>query len=372
MDEFDINKLSLRMQNTGGSNYLSRMPLYECLRRTLQEMITNGEIPDGCRLPADKNFATSLGINHRTLGKALNELRQCGLLIRHRAKGTFVNSPKKGDISSFGTKEKLVSVIFDDTTQGTFQTDLFVAIHNKLVANNLEVLFMSSAGRPDTQFATIRSTLLKPNCCGCIVWSIMSDTQIRELMQIKPRNFPLIILDKYYPGISYDSVRYDAFDAAQKIGAYYVNRGYQKLAFVGPSSKKELLKLRVAGLRSALRNPQELQLIYFDEVNTVHLNNYEEIPLITANLEALAWLYKMRQNAKLTASNLIPIATFCTSNDLLPPLPILKAIFSSEELGCKSTELLVARLHGDHTDYQTHLIKSAIHEPVSSYELVHK
>lgn len=372
MAEFDIEKFTHKLQLTGGSNYLSRMPLYECIRRTLQEMIVSGEIPDGCQLPSDKVFAKALGINHITLGKALNEVRKCGLLIRNRSTGTVVHSPRKEDINSSGTKEKLVSVIFDDTTQGTFQTDLFVAIHNKLVANNLEILFQSAAGHPNAQFAAIRSILLKPNCCGCIVWSIMNETQIRELMQIKPKKFPLIILDKAYPGIAYDSVRYDAFDAAQKIGAYYVKRGYQKLAFVGPGSKREFMEQRVAGLRSALRNPQELQLIYYDEVNTIHLNNYEEIPLITANFEALNWLYKMRRNAKLTASNLIPIATFCTSNDLLPPLPILETIFSSEELGYKSVELLVARLHGDHSDYQTHLIKGTIHEPVISTELVAK
>jgi len=372
MDEFDIIKFIQKLQVTGGNNYLSRMPLYECIRRTLQEMIVSGEIPDGCHLPSDKAFAKALGINHITLGKALNEIRKCGLLIRNRSTGTVVHSPSQAEINSSGTKEKLVSVIFDDVTYGTFQTDLFVAIHNKLVANNLEILFQSSAGHQNAQFAAIRSMLLKPNCCGCIVWSIMSDIQVKELMRIKPKNFPLIILDKAYPEISYDSVRYDAFDAAQKIGAYYVNRGYQKLAFVGPSSKREFMEQRVAGLRSALRNPQKLQLIYYDEVNTIHLNNYEEIPLITANFEALNWLYKMRQNAKLTTSNSIPIATFCTSNDLLPPLPILEAIFSSEELGYKSVELLVARLHGDHSDYQTHLIKGKIHEPVSSYELVHK
>lgn len=371
MDEFDINKLSLRMQNTGGSNYLSRMPLYECLRRTLQEMITDGEIPDGCRLPADKNFATSLGINHRTLGKALNELRQCGLLIRHRAKGTFVNSPKNGEIGSFGNKEKLVSVIFDDTTQGTFHTDLFVAIHNKLVANNLEVLFMSSAGRPDTQFATIRSILLKPNCCGCIVWSIMSETQVRELMQIKPKNFPLIILDKAYSGIAYDSVRYDAFDAAQKIGTYYVNRGYQKLAFVVAKNKEENVKSRIAGVRSALPNPQELEVISFDKGDTVDLDKYEGIPVVTANLEALNWLYQIRQNAKSQSGNSIQVATFATRNDLLPPLPVMEVIFSSEEVGYKSVELLVARLHGDQSDYQKHLIKGTIHESIISTALVH-
>ncbi len=350
------------------------MPLYECIRHTLQEMIICGEIPDGCHLPSDKVFAKALGINHITLGKAHNELRKRGLLVRNRARGTFVNSPKGEEISSTGSREKLVSIIFDDVTYGTFQSELFVAVHNGLVANNLEMLFSSSAGQADTQFARIRLMLLKPNCCACIVWSIMSDSQVRELMQIKPKSFPLIILDKEYPGIDCDSVRYDSFDAARKVGTYYVKRGYRKLAFAVPSRKKEFVKQRVAGLRSVLRNPRELELIYYDNGDTLSLDKYAEIPIVTANREALNWLYQiwLRQNGKLASSNLIQVSTFCTRNELLPPLPVLKVIFSSEEVGDKAVDLLVSRLHGDQSNYQIRLIKGIIHEPATSAELVTK
>lgn len=372
MDEFDIIKFIQKLQVTGGNNYLSRMPLYECIRRTLQEMIVSGEIPDGCQLPSDKVFAKALGINHITLGKALNEIRKCGLLIRNRSTGTIVHSPNHAEINSSGTKEKLVSVIFDDVTYGTFQSELFVAVHNALVANKLEMLFSSSAGNPDAQYSLIRSMLLKPNCCGCIVWSIMSDAQVRELMRIKPKNFPLIILDKEYPGIAYDSVRYDAFDAAGKVGAYYVNRGYRKFVFVVAKNKEKDVKSRIAGVRSALPNPQGLEVISFDEENTTNLDKYEGIPVITANLEALNWIYQMRRSAKFVSDTPIPIATFCTRNDLLPPLPVMEVIFSSEEMGYKSVELLVARLHGDQSDCQKHLIKGTIHESTISTQLVHK
>jgi DNA-binding LacI/PurR family transcriptional regulator len=370
MDEFDIGKFIKNLQITGGNNYLSRMPLYECIRRTLQEMIVSGEIPDGCQLPSDKVFAKALGINHITLGKALNEIRKCGLLIRNRSTGTVVHSPSQAEINSSGTKEKLVSVIFDDVTVGTFQSELFVAIHNALVANKLEMLFSSSAGNPENQFAGIRSILLKPNCCGCIVWSIMNDAQVKELMQIKPKNFPLIILGRIHDGIAHDSVCYDLFDAANKAGNYYINLGYSKLAFVVPSNKKEFVKERIAGLRSVLRDPKELELIYYDESDILSVDKYERIPLIAVNLKTLNWLYQMRQNSKQTLKDLIPITAFCTRNDLLPPLPVLKVIFSSEELGRKSVELLVGRLHGSQSSYQKLLIKGVIHEPATYTELV--
>jgi DNA-binding LacI/PurR family transcriptional regulator len=371
MDEFDIIKFIQKLQITGGNNYLSRMPLYECIRRTLQEMIVSGEIPDGCQLPSDKVFAKALGINHITLGKALNEIRKCGLLIRNRSTGTVVHSPNQAEISASGTQEKLVSVIFDDVTYGTFQSELFVAVHNALVANKLEMLFSSSAGGPDAQFAGIRSMLLKPNCCGCIVWSIMNDDQVKELMRIKPKNFPLIILDKDYPGIAYDSVRYDAFDAASKVGSYYVNCGYRKLVFVVAKNKEKNVKSRIAGVRSVLPNPKNLEVISFDKGDTIDLDKYEGIPVITASLEALNWLYQIRQNAKSQSGNSIQVATFATRNDLLPPLPVMEVIFSSEDMGYKSVELLVTRLHGDQSDYQKHLIKGTIHESIISTALVH-
>lgn len=67
-----------------------RTPKYLCLRDALIELIVEGELAEGTRLPTEQELAAALPLSLGTVQKALRDLVESGELYRRRRLGTFV------------------------------------------------------------------------------------------------------------------------------------------------------------------------------------------------------------------------------------------------------------------------------------------
>lgn len=70
-----------------------RTPRYEHLIATIEGAIRAGRLPAGAVLPREPDLAARLGLSRQTVGRALANLAQRGLLTRRRGIGTFVAVP---------------------------------------------------------------------------------------------------------------------------------------------------------------------------------------------------------------------------------------------------------------------------------------
>lgn len=68
----------------------SRTPKYLCLRDALVELIDEGELTEGDRLPTEQELSAALPLSLGTVQKALRDLVASGELTRRRRLGTFV------------------------------------------------------------------------------------------------------------------------------------------------------------------------------------------------------------------------------------------------------------------------------------------
>lgn len=83
-----MQRLELRLNAMQAQS--PRTPKYRLLRDSLIELIVEGELPEGARLPTEQAMAKALPLSLGTIQKALRELVQGGELVRHRRLGTFV------------------------------------------------------------------------------------------------------------------------------------------------------------------------------------------------------------------------------------------------------------------------------------------
>jgi GntR family transcriptional regulator len=74
------------------------MPLYQQIFMILRNRIESGEIRPGERLPGEQELAADLGVSRITCKRALNELAECGLVIRQRGRGTRVLDRATGSV----------------------------------------------------------------------------------------------------------------------------------------------------------------------------------------------------------------------------------------------------------------------------------
>ncbi len=71
-------------------NKQSVVPYYHQIKEAVKALISNGELKPGDMLPSEFGLSEQLGISRLVVHRAYRELVTEGLLIRKRAKGTFV------------------------------------------------------------------------------------------------------------------------------------------------------------------------------------------------------------------------------------------------------------------------------------------
>jgi multiple sugar transport system substrate-binding protein len=75
----------------GGIDPAQPTPVYEQLKRLLLRQILEERIPPGNQLPTEHELCATYGISRTPVHRALAELSEEGVVVRHRRRGTFVN-----------------------------------------------------------------------------------------------------------------------------------------------------------------------------------------------------------------------------------------------------------------------------------------
>jgi GntR family transcriptional regulator len=92
----------------------SAVPYYHQIKEALKALIASGALKPGDMLPSELNLSEQLEISRLVVHRAYRELVTEGLLIRKRAKGTFVSPPIKRDYNVAGplssTSEQLLKM----------------------------------------------------------------------------------------------------------------------------------------------------------------------------------------------------------------------------------------------------------------------
>lgn len=70
------------------------IPLYFQLKKSIQDMITDGVLKVGDMLPTENEICEHLNVSRSTVRQAMSELVAEGQLTRQKGKGTFVSRPK--------------------------------------------------------------------------------------------------------------------------------------------------------------------------------------------------------------------------------------------------------------------------------------
>jgi GntR family transcriptional regulator len=80
----------------------SAIPYYHQVKEALKALIASGDLKPGDMLSSELRLSEQLGISRLVVHRAYRELVSEGLLIRKRAKGTFVAPPRKRSYTVVG------------------------------------------------------------------------------------------------------------------------------------------------------------------------------------------------------------------------------------------------------------------------------
>ena len=245
-------------------------PLYYRLTESMSQMISDGRVPDGTRLPPDTVLAGMLGISHITWAKVINTLRQRGIVERSRQRGTFIRRPRRTQPMAEG-KSNVVAVFMDTIVPRYLNTDFMDTLQEELSKRNLRPAFISAAESSQIQYSQVLSARQMPECCGGLIWSLLDETQIQSLLAACPKSWPLVFMagDHSLEGEKRHSfIHYDGIAAGMEIAERFIASGGKHISVLlcerhlYKSGLQRLQGIELAVSRAGLA-PENVEIIHW-------------------------------------------------------------------------------------------------------------
>ena len=235
-----------------------QLPKYQQVVEAVKNEILSGRYQPGQKLPSEAALGKRFGASRITVGRALRELRQAGLIQSRAGSGSFVGPAAAGEngllfgllIPNLGDTE-----IFGPICQGMSQAPQ--ARKNALLWGNI-------APEPETkeeQTWELCQQYIAKKVDGVFFAPLEraaanDETNYRVIASLERANIPVVLLDRCilpYPRRSrHDLVGIDHRRAGYMITEHLLKLGCRRIAFVGYPHSAATVTARIGGYRDAL------------------------------------------------------------------------------------------------------------------------
>jgi GntR family transcriptional regulator of arabinose operon len=258
-----------------------QVPKYQQVLDTIKTDILSGRYQPGQKLPSEAGLLKRFGTSRITIGRALRELQQAGLIQRRTGSGTFVASASSDDsgllfgllVPNLGDTE-----IFGPICQGMSEAPQ--ARKNALLWGNIA----ADHGMKDEQTWRLCNQYIAKKVSGVFFAPLertasSNETNDRVVSALELAGIPVVLLDRCflpYPNRSrHDLVGIDHRRAGYMITEHLLRAGCRRIGFVAYSNSASTVAARIAGYREALFaagvpvEPASLQRLNSDDESEV-------------------------------------------------------------------------------------------------------
>ncbi len=217
--------------------------LYLKVKNDILRKIERGEFEEGKQLPPEKELCKIYNVSQITIRRALSELMQENVLIRHQGKGTFIR--KTEPISKTRTILALLPLAANTFFYDEFYGPVWKGMEEEANISGYNLLFSSHS--PSLKHKQdLLKTIAPERYVGVIVINELDTDTLSELKT----KLPVILVDYSLP--DFFSIVSDneggAFDATH----YLISLGHKKIACLTVPSLGNSYPLRVEGYKKAL------------------------------------------------------------------------------------------------------------------------
>ena len=245
------------------------IPKYQHILEQLQRDVLSGEYPPGARVPSEAALTKRFGASRITVGRAVRELRQRGLVERRAGSGTFVAPPKPASgvpPTPPGNGGRPFGLLIPDLGE----TEIFAPMRQGMAAapsaGQHALLWgysapdEAAAGREEAGWRLCRQYVEQG--VGGVFFAPFERTANRHQVNrrivtaLEEAHIPVVLLDRDlvpYPRRSrHDLVGIDNRRAGYLACEHLLARGSQRVAFVAYPDSASTVDARAAGYREAL------------------------------------------------------------------------------------------------------------------------
>jgi GntR family transcriptional regulator of arabinose operon len=229
---------------------LPKEPLYQRIYSDLKLRIDGGEWRIGSILPTENELCETYQVSRGTVRQVLAEMEKEGLVRRERGRGTFLirdGLEKPVQTASHSTISFIVPYVRD-----SFVSSILLGVENAARASGCAVVFKHVENDLGEQEIALR-TAFQEGSAGIILYPVNSKDASPVLNELKQRDFPLVLVDRYIRGLYSDYVTSDNFGGGLIATQHLLSLGHRKVVFLSWTEMATTMEHRRAGYRQAMQ-----------------------------------------------------------------------------------------------------------------------
>jgi len=227
------------------------------------DQIDNHLLRPGNRLPSENKLASQFDVSRITVKNALDSLVKDGVIYRVQGKGTFVSTEigeptlyKKDTTSTL----PLISYI-TPCIDNSFTARLLQGVEKELSEAGYKLIFSISNGSQEKEKQLIKEAL-SLGVKGILVFPVDGEMYNEEIVQLTMSDFPIVLIDREFSGLSTHCVRSDHAGGAYMATEHLIEQGHTSIAYLFFSPPfTASTESRLAGYEKAMAN-SELPILH--------------------------------------------------------------------------------------------------------------
>lgn len=238
----------------------SSQPMYQRIKEDILHQIESHALSPGDKIPTEHQLMEQYNVSRITISKALNELKNEGIVERFPNKGTFVSHTSQlpslvSEAEVPENTEVTKALIPEVACIIPSVTDLFsLSMLNGVISafpENDYICHIFQSHNPQIENYLLKRCL-ETNISGIILFPQDQPFFSNELLLMQLQKYPLVLLDRYLPRLDTSYVIADNQKAGELCLKHLYELGHQRFAFITTSGHDTFsIKYRIEGLFSA-------------------------------------------------------------------------------------------------------------------------
>lgn len=232
------------------------LPRYYQVYVSLEERIHSGEFSPSEALPSERQLSQDYGVSRITIVKALDFLVRDGLIDRQHGRGNFVLSHM--DPAACRLDCKIAFCVPTPSESYIFSTLMGATRVAMRQGIQLQVVEVGS-GEEEAQYVR---NVIASGVNGLILFSRSTHLNTALYRELRERDFPFVMIDRFSPEVPTDYVIYDDEDATYQLTDILIRNGHRRIAILlSTELQMTSVRDRIQGYREAL----EARGLVYDE-----------------------------------------------------------------------------------------------------------
>jgi len=244
------------------------IPKYYQLKKLLLNEIQSGKYSIHSKLPSESELRKKYKISGGPIKRAINELAREGIVYTIQGKGCFVSPTiSKSDIKIAKDNKRIIFIT--NSVLHEFNAPILKGILRITQSKGYNLEVYDSEGCYSSEIQ-ILSKLLKENISGLIFVPTYYNYSYRHLLQLKKRNVPIVLINRYIKNDDFNFVGINDVKSAKNAVKYLIKLGHKKIVFIGIENPERytFVKDRLEGYKQALKENKikiDPNLIFINE-----------------------------------------------------------------------------------------------------------